>query len=401
MISDLVQLAINGLRHRKLRSWLTIIGVVIGIATISSIMSLSQGMYNAINKEFEMMGTNTITILPGSGASVSPILSMVGSYLKDSDVKIIESVPGVKYAIPIIYKTGEVEYRNEKKGTFIYAFPSADGKKFLETFHGVNLLEGRPIKRGDRYKAIIGYKVSKDLFSSEIGTGNYITINGVRFKVVGVLGEIGNRMDDNAIAIPKEVAKQVFGYDNQISMIYAKTESGSDVDVVAEKIKTKLKNNHGREDFQVLTSKDLLKRIGMILDIVNLVTLGLAVISLFVGAIGIMNTMYMSVLERTKEVGIMKSIGARDRDILMLFIIESGLIGLVGGVLGLGIGLGLAKLIGVIARSVLQSSIITVVVSPSIILISLIASVGIGVVSGILPARAAARMNPVDALRYE
>ncbi len=401
MISDFFSLAITNLRHRKLRSWLTIIGVVIGIATISSIMSLSQGLYDAVNQQFEMMGTNTITILPGSGASASPILSMAGSYLKESDNDIVKRIPGVEYSIPIISKTAEVEYKNEKQSVYVYAMPSKDGKEFLDMFHGVGIIEGREIKKGDKYKAVIGYRVSKDLFNNEIGTGSYITINGVKFKVVGILTEIGNRMDDNTIAIPMEAAKGVFGNSDQINMIYVKVETGAKVDEVAERIKLKLKNAHGKEDFQVLTSKELMQRAGIILDLINIVTLGLALISLLVGAIGIMNTMYMAVIERTREIGIMKAIGAKNVEVLTIFLMESGLIGLVGGAIGLSIGLTLAKLVEVIARKALESQILRMAITPEIIIISLGISLLIGILSGVMPARSAAKLNPVDALRYE
>ncbi len=401
MLSDFFHLAMINLEHRRLRSWLTIIGIVIGIATISSLMSISQGMYQAIYQEFEMMGTNTIIILPGSGGSITPGLSSFGSHLRESDVRIIESVPGVDYALPNIYKTASIGFRSETTATFIYAVPSDKAKEFLESFHGVSIENGRSLRKGDKYKTVIGYRVWKDMFSDKVNVGRYITINGIKFRVVGVLSEIGNRMDDNVIVIPMSSAKELFSTGNDIDMIFIRVGRGLNVQKVADRIKQKLKDVHGKKDFQVLTSADMLKRSGLILNIISLVILGIAGISLFVGAIGIMNTMYMAVLERTREIGIMKAIGAQNSDVLVLFLVESSIIGTIGGLIGLAIGLGVAKLVEIVGRSIIHLNILQMVVTPEIILLSLLVSVLIGAISGILPARAAAKLNPVDALRYE
>ncbi len=401
MLDDYIKLAMINLSHRKMRSWLTIIGIVIGIATISSLMSISQGMYQAVYHEFEMMGTNTIMVIPGTDAGMMPMMGSMGAHLSESDVNIVKNTPGVDYAIPNIYRTAEVSFKSETKPAFIYAIPADKQEEFLQTFHGISVISGRSLRRGDKYKAIVGYNVWKNMFSDKVDVGRYIKIDGVKFRVVGVLSQIGDRMDDNSIIIPMDTAKQMFNTGDNVDLIFAKVGNGLNVEKVANRIEERLKNNHGKKDFQVLTSTDLLKRSGLILNMISLIILGIAGISLFVGAIGIMNTMYMSALERTREIGIMKAIGAHNRDILLLFLIESTIIGIIGGLIGLGLGLGVAKVIAIVGKKWLQSNIMQMVVTPELILVSLGVAVLIGALSGVMPARSAAKLNPVDALRYE
>jgi len=400
-VKDYINLAVINLKHRRLRSWLTILGIVIGIAAVSSLVSINQGLMEAINSQFESMGTNTIMILPGTEGSTSPILNMLGSPLKMSDNDVVENVPGVDYSIPLYYKAVNVEFRGDKKSIFMYAIPSKDGEKLTDLFASVGLKEGRSLKRGDMYKAIVGYNVYKNVFNDKVSVGSYIKIEGKKFKVIGIMNEIGNRMDDNQISIPLEAAREIFGESDRIDMIMVKVEEGRNVEDVAKAIKLKLKNHRGTEDFQVLTSKELLERAKTILGLVSIVFIAVAAISLVVGGIGIMNTMYMAVVERTRHIGVMKAVGARDVDIMMIFLLESGIIGLIGGLIGLSIGLGFAKIVEVYAASAMQTKLLKASFDPLLIVGSLAFSFIVGVISGVMPARAAAKMNPVDALRYE
>ncbi|MDO8656675.1 MAG: FtsX-like permease family protein, partial [Nanoarchaeota archaeon] len=244
-----------------------------------------------------------------------------------------------------------------------------------------------------------GSRVAKDMFSKELTVGNKITIAKDEFKIVGILEEIGNSQDDNQINIPLESAREIFDEPESVDTIIAQVKSTSDIPLLQEKIEKELERKRGDTNFQVLTAAQILEQINQILGIMQAVLIGIAAISLLVGAIGIMNSMYTSVLERTKDIGIMKAIGARNSDILHIFLIESGMIGLVGGLLGTALGTGLALAIGSFSK---QAGFLLIInIEVMVLAFGLLFAFIIGMVSGVLPAYQASKLKPVDALRYE
>ncbi|PIN77102.1 ABC transporter permease [Candidatus Woesearchaeota archaeon CG10_big_fil_rev_8_21_14_0_10_34_12] len=404
MILDFLKLSLNNLRRRKLRSWLTMLGIFIGIAAVVALISLGQGLQAAINEQFQQLGSDKIIIQsktmgpPGSATSKSIILT-------DKDLKIIENVRGVKWAIGILMKSGQVVSKRESNIVFEIGINPSD-LKLLKEIQSFEIIDGRDLKEGDKYKAVVGYNhIYGDLWNKPISIGSAIEIDRIEFKVVGVIKKVGNPYDDSAVYVSKDILREILDAGNEESEIIVKTAERFEPSSVADAIKRKLRQlrneKEGQETFSVQTSDQLLQTFSTIFGIVQAVLVGIAAISLLVGGIGIMNTMYTSVLERTKEIGTMKAVGAKNSDILLIFLMESGLLGLVGGAIGVAIGFGLGKSTEYIAGVYLGSSLLRAVFPWYLILGALMFSFVIGSLSGALPAIQASKLKPVDALRYE
>ena len=403
-MKDYFLLSFNNLRRRKLRSWLTTLGIFIGIAAVVALISLGQGLQNAIESQFESFGSDKIIIQerglqgpPGSGTSKS-------TKRTENDVKIIGRIGGVESVAGILTKTAKVEHNEEINFVFIEGIPLASGEKEVLSFYEVE--KGRDLKEGDKKKALIGVRYPEGkVFDKKIDIGDKIKIEGVDFEIVGVLKRFGNPFDDSSIFIPKEIAKEIYGIIDEESMIYVKVENVDEMDFVKSEIEKALRKERdeeeGKETFDVSTSEQILESFSNVFGIVQAVLVGIAAISLIVGGIGVANTMYTSVLERTKEIGTMKAVGAKNSDIMFLFLIESGLLGLIGGVIGVLIGLGLGKIAEYFATVQLGTNLLQASASANLIIGALIFSFLIGAISGVFPAMQASKLKPVDALRYE
>ncbi len=394
MNSDYFLLAINSIRHRKLRSWLTVVGIIIGVAAIISLLTISRSLESTLEQQFEQFGANRI-LISAKGFQGPGTLSQG---LTTDDVDTIKKISGFEYVLPGLFRSAEIKYRKEVGFTLIAALPSENFEEFYKDT-GVELQTGRTIKEGEKNVAIIGSRAAREMFTNELDVGNKININKVEFKIVGILEEIGNAQDDNQINIPLEAAREIFDEPESVDTIIAQVKSSSDIPLLQERIEKELERKRGDTNFQVLTASQILEQINQILGVMQLVLVGIAAISLLVGAIGIMNSMYTSVLERTKDIGIMKAIGARNSDILQIFLIESGLIGLVGGLFGTALGTGMALILEPFAKNAGFPLIITL--ETGVLLFGLLFAFVIGMASGILPAYQASKMKPVDALRYE
>ncbi len=400
MLLDIVILAFRNLTRQKLRSWLTILGVIIGISAIVALTSISIGMKEYVSKGFEKLGKDKITILPGKSQKNMLGTALFGRGFSEKEIKDIEKVKGVDVAAPLIFKTATVVYKGTSDVTFVYGLPVNKMKEIMETIQGYSLEKGKYLRKDKSYEAIIGYGVAKHEFEKEIDVGDKIVINGVPFKVVGILKKTGSRFDDYSIYIPYDVAKEVLKAD-KANLILVKAKG--DLEDVAREIGRVLKKDRKREDFTILTTKELSEKIGSILSIITAVVVGIAGISLIVGATGIMNTMYMAVTERTREIGILKAIGAKKTHIFLIFLLESGFIGCVGGLLGVTIGLGFAKVAEILVTNYYTELTLPFKVWINIKFLggAIAFSFLIGVFSGILPARKAANLITVKALRYE
>jgi putative ABC transport system permease protein len=394
MISEYFLLAINSIAHRRLRSWLTIIGIIIGVAAIISLITISRGLENTIEAQFEQFGVNRILI--SAKGFQGPGTSSQGLTTKDVDT--IEKISGLKYVLPVLMRTSEVTYGKETSFTLIYSLPAENYEDFLKD-SGIKLKEGRSIKSSDKYSATIGSRVATEMFSKDVRLGNKIKIGKYEFKVVGILKEVGNTQDDNQIGIPLEAAREVFNDQNSVDAIMAQAKSDFNIPLLQKKIEKELEQKRGDTNFQVMTASQILEQISNILGIVQVVLVGIAAISLIVGAIGILNSMYTSVLERTRDIGIMKAIGARNSDILKIFLIESGLMGFVGGIFGTGLGTLAALLVEKIAAQ--SGFLLEIKIEIPLLLFGLFFAFLVGMISGTLPAYQASKLKPVDALRYE
>jgi len=407
MIADYFKLGFKNIKNRKVRSWLTMLGIFIGIAAVVALISLGQGLQEGIEEQFENLGTNTITVEAGAVALGAPGTSAGTAKLTDRDIDLIKKVRGVNIVIGYILKLEKADYKGEVSYEFIMGAP-IENQDILRDAQGQDIIDGRDLKTGDKYKAVVGYEWGTGkMFDKPVEVGNKIRLgkDGQEFRVVGILSKVGNRYDDGTIYIPIESAKEILGTGDEINYILVKTKENEDVSKVAEEIEKTLRKDRGQEegeeDFRVRTSEQILNSFTDIFGIVQAVFIGIAAISLVVGGIGIMNTMYTAVLERTKEIGIMKAVGAKNSHILTLFLIESGILGLVGGAIGVLIGILLSVGAAAIASQALGSAFLRAYFPWYLIIGALAFSFIIGSLSGILPAIQASKMKPVDALRYE
>jgi putative ABC transport system permease protein len=268
---------------------------------------------------------------------------------------------------------------------------------FSDTFE---IDEGRYFKKGDSNVIALGSLASKDMFERDIGIGDSVFISDKKFKVIGILKSVGNSQDDRQVYITLENLREISGGKDSLSSIFVKVSDVSRIDEISNSIEKKLDREYGKGTFSAITSEQLIERIGGIISILSFVLGGIASISLLVAGVGIANTMFTSVLERTREIGIMKAIGATNYNIMEIFLIESALIGAIGGCIGCFVGFVFSQVISIVAASSLPIQFKTVV-TVDMILMGVGFSIVVGVISGLVPARKAAKLQPVDALRYE
>ncbi len=403
MIRDYLRISFFNFKNRKLRAFLTVVGILIGMTAIISLISLGQGMKDAINSEFESVGIDRIIISAG-GASFGPMgSSLAVKQLTEDDLDVVKKSKGVEKAEGILFKTAKIEFNGKVVYAQVGGTPTdADSRKEIENVGLFKVEDGRQFKESDKYAAILGYSVAHDMFKKDLKTGEKILINDAEFKIVGLQRKVGSIIHDNLVRIPLSTAREIFNEKTEVSSIFARTNPGFVPSDVAENIKSDLRKHRnvkeGEEDFSVQTSQQLISSLNTILTLVQVVITGIAAISLFVGGVGIMNTMYTAVTERRKDIGIMKSIGAKNSHILILFLIESGMIGIVGGALGIILGFGISFLVQLIAEAY---GIVTLKASFSLFLIggALIFSFLMGTISGVTPAIQASKLQPVEALR--
>lgn len=402
---EYLKIAIKNLRTRKLRSWLTVIGVIIGVFLIVSLLSLSEGLKNAVLQQLNMMGKDLVMIMPGDIDSMMTSM-MGGQELTEEDIKTIKKTDGVAKVVNMNYTADVMRYNNQKKTVIIYGNNWKDAMDIYKNDMGWSIAEGRwPIP--GKYEIVAGSIVAKEIFP-QMRVGTEAVIKGRTFQVVGILNSVGSKQDDSMVGIDLEIFQNLTGARKGAKMVMVKIKPGYDVNKVVDRLKYNLneakKRKVGEKEndaaYSVLTSEKVASIVGNVMGLIQAVVIGFASIAIIVGGIGIMNTMYTSVRERIKEIGILKAIGAKNSTINAIFLIESGIFGMIGGLGGTFLGLLLAKGIEIYFQIhplfYLKASI-----TPSLIIFSLAFSFIVGCVSGFLPARSASRLKPVDALRYE
>jgi len=401
---DYFVLAFGNLRHRGLRSWLTLIGIFIGIMAVVSLISLGNGLKMAVNSQFGVSATEVITVQAGGVSFSGPPGSGVVNPLTIKDIEEIEKISSVKRVIRRNIPTGKLEFNDIAIFGFTMNIPDGESRKFAYETLEVEAEFGRLLKDGDTNKVVLGYNFGADKvgLGKTVKVGDKVLIQDKSFEVVGITAKKGSFIFDNIVHMNEEPLKQLMGYGDKVDVIVVQVKNKDLMDKTKEDIEKVLRKTRnvkvGEEDFQVSTPEATLDTVNSILTGVQAFIVLIASISILVGSLGIVNTMTTSVLERRKEIGIMKAIGAKNSDIFYQFLIESGLLGLVGGLAGVLAG----TIIGLLGTRWINNfvgSSAPIGVSLPLILFSLLGSFIIGAVSGIVPALNAAKENPVEALR--
>ncbi|MBU0957200.1 MAG: ABC transporter permease [Nanoarchaeota archaeon] len=406
MIDEYLRMAIRTIKKRRARSILTIVGIFIAILTIFVLISLSLGLNDVIKEQFEILGGDKFfvqpkgTLMPGSDTTVSLTLK---------DVETLEKINEVKSVTYFAASSVKIEFNDEVRYYLVAGVPLEEDEDLDWMFETMNIgaEEGRLLKRGDSGKVLIGYNYRfKNLFEKPVEVGDKIKLNGEEFEVVGIVEEIGNPGDDAQIYLGWEKDyKNLLNSGDNLDYIMVQIKDGEDMELVSKKAERKLMRardlTEDTLDFSILTPTEILETFNTILLILTFFLVGIGGISLVVGGIGIANTMYTSVLERKKEIGTMKAIGATNPDILYIFIIESGILGLLGGILGLLGGIAIAKIVEAVVAASLGSGILRASLHPALLIGCISFAFLIGIFSGFLPSKQASALRPVDALRYE
>lgn len=403
MIIELLKYSISNIWTRKLRSSLTILSILIGITAIFALVSFGQGINKYVADLAQEMGTDKILMMPGG--FVPPGTSNI--LFSDDDLEFIRKIKGVDVITGWMADSGKVKFKDYKeKYTYIFGFSTEpEEQRLIEEVATIGIGIGRNLKKGDVLKAVLGYNylVPGILFKKAVSVGDKIEVNDVKVEVIGFYEQVGNPSDDSQVYLTLEGMEEIFG-EKSYEYIAIRSSPGEDPSALADKIKERFRKHRGQkkgeEDFVVQTFQDTIAAFTSVINILDGVLILIALISLVVAAVNIMNTMYTSVLERTREIGIMKAIGSRNRQILNVFVIESGILGLLGGVLGVLLGYGIAKIGQGIAKAAgltfLKPYFPFWLITGCIMFAFLV-----GAGSGLLPAVRASKQKPVDALRYE
>ena len=421
MILDFFRLSWKELMTRKARSALTVLGIVIGVAAVVSLIAVAQGMQATVKREFEAIGYDTILAIPGEApqdlqgprAGMRPPLFGGGQEGATLDLGRLTQLPQVAAVGAIRVETAIVTAPGLEGQGFLRVTGLSSGitQSFPGYFAGFSLAQGRSFGEDDEFVVVLGPKVAEDL---GVGVGDKFTVENQEFEVIGILEESENRGmlrglsgDPNyGIYLPLEAVDSLFGEPGKISLALVKAAEGADVEQTAQLVRRAM--TMAGTPVTTVTVQQMAEMATRMLRSIQSVLAAIAAISLLVGAIGIMNTMYTAVLERVREIGIIKAVGAKRKHILGLFLLESGLVGLIGGSLGVIVGAALASVAGrFIASSVTMGRTVTgefsfsPVFSAGLIVGALALSFGLGALAGVWPAQRAARLNPVEALRYE
>ena len=387
----------------KMRSILTMLGIIIGVAAVIALVSIGNGVKQDIQNSISSLGSNLLMVMPGAPRTpgVRPSAGSMKS-LKVSDYEAISKLDGVKAASPMTNGSYVVIYQNKNWTTSV----SGVSYNYLDvnnwSMKSGRFLSEKNVQNRERV-AVVGKTVVKNLFGDEDPVGAEIRVKSIPFRIIGVLnskgsGAMGNDQDDMVIIPYTTAMERVEGVD-YLRMIYVVGKDENGIDRLQSDIENLLRVRHGikdtnLDDFNIQNMNSIMETMEETTGTLTLFLGAVAAISLVVGGIGIMNIMLVSVTERTREIGVRKALGATYSVIVTQFLIEAVVISLMGGIIGIILGIGSSKLIG------MASGMSTVISIPTIVM-SFAFSMAIGLIFGIYPARKAAKLNPIDALHYE
>jgi putative ABC transport system permease protein len=396
---EFLRLSWGAVAAHRLRSALTMLGILIGIAAVILLTSIGEGTRRYVLDEFTQFGTNIMAINPGNTKTSGAPGALAGTIRKLTlgDAEALRRVPGVQNVVPVVMGMARVESGERGRSVFIYGVNSE-----MPAIWKINTRQGAFLPEMDLRRAaplvVLGPKVKREIFDEANPLGRYVRIGGFRFQVIGIMepkGQILGWDMDDAAYIPVASAQRVFNRDEliEIDVLFSQQMAS---DTVAREVKRVLIERHDdEEDFTITTQTEMLDVMDRVMGIVSVAVGGIGAISLVVGAIGILTMMWISVNERTTEIGLAKAIGAGSGQILGLFLIEAAMLSLVGGILGVAAGIGVARAIKLALPGFPVHTPLRYVIA------ALLVSLAVGLLSGALPARRAAGLDPVEALRAE
>ncbi len=398
LLRDLSRLTLGAVIGQRMRSLLTALGITVGIAAVMLLTSLGEGVRGYVVNEFSQFGTNLIVVTPGRTTTLGTSAAVISNVrpLSLEDAYALEQLPQVQAVVPEVAGNAEVQHRGLTRRTMVFG----EGPEMLSVWKARMAL-GRFLPadepRRARAFAVLGAKVRRELFGDANPLGARIRIGGESYRVIGVLEPKGQLLGwdlDDAVYIPTGRALALF---DRESLMAVDLTYNPDVPAthVADRVRKLLIARHGSEDVTVTTQEDMLASLGRIIDILTLAVAGLGGISLLVGAVGILTIMTIAVNERTSEIGLLRALGATRLQVLGLFLGEATLLSALGGLAGLAVGAGAAGLLGLAIPA------LPVTIAWRYVLMAEAVAIVIGLVAGVLPARRAARLDPVEALRTE
>jgi len=405
-ITDAFAYAVQNMKTASLRSWLTIIGVIVGVIALVCIMAVSEGVQREIKNQLSTFGPTMMFIVPVNveGAGASSFATLVGApstsgKLTERDAISAASIPGVKEVSKMIVGRASLTFKNKSITSPVYA---TDANVFGIFKDDMKLESGKFFRDGERGVIVVGNDVKTRMFGKKgVDVGSVIAINNKNFRVIGILEKFQGsfrQSDDAMILVPYDDGKDLFSKQiakNEVTMIYLEAYEGYDTKELKERIEEKIATNHkvslADKDFSVITPDFVESMVGSIFFLLSTFLIVITLIASVVAGIGVANTMFMAVLERTREIGVLKAMGATENDILLIFLIESALIGLVGGLIGLAISYVLLQAVEGIG--------VPVWLNEKIVFFAVVFSMFAGTIAGAVPAKQAARLDPVEALR--
>ena len=395
---DFLSLTATSLVAHRMRSFLTALGIAVGIAAVVLLTSIGEGVHKFVLSEFTQFGTTLVGINPGKATTAGTSMGIFGTErpLTIEDSEALKRLPFARAVVPFVQGNAEVEAGNRRRRTTVYGA----GPDMPEAF-SMKVKSGRFLPEDDptapRAFAVLGSKLRQELFTDSSSLGQRITIGGNRYRVIGVMESKGTVLGfdlDDTVYIPAARALSLFNNDTlfEIDVMY---DADTPVEKVVQGIKDTLTARHGRDDVTITTQQQMLDVLGSVLDVLTFAVAAIGSISLLVGAIGIVTIMTIAVNERTNEIGLLRALGARQGQVLSLFLGEAMVLAAIGGLSGLALGIGIAVLLHAALPALPVHTPMTYVVLAEAI------AVVIGLAAGVIPAYRAAQMDPVEALRAE
>jgi putative ABC transport system permease protein len=397
-LRDFLSLTGTSLIAHRMRSFLTALGIAVGIASVVLLTSIGEGVHQFVLSEFSQFGTTLVAINPGKTTTHGGSVGMFGTErpLTIEDAEALKRLPFAKAVVPFVQGNAEVEAENRRRRTTIYgAGPQLPEALSMRVKSGRFLPEDDPV--APRAFAVLGSKLRQELFGDRSPLGQRITIGGSRYRVIGVMESKGTVLGfdlDDTVYIPAARALSLFNNDTlfEIDVMY---DEDTPVEKVVDGIKSILEARHGRDDVTITTQQQMLDVLGSVLNVLTFAVAAIGGISLLVGAIGIVTIMTIAINERTNEIGLLRALGAKQSQVLSLFLGEAIVLAAIGGFSGLVLGIGIAQLLHLILPALpVHTPVLYVVLAEAV-------AVVIGLLAGVLPARRAAMLDPVEALRSE